>query len=126
MGFPGKHIILKQVVDCEFHGDTDGYDLQQRITEWCNRELIPRIDEQLQAVQTGAMVYKIDKLHIEVQVDERGNWLSAAAEMIVQQLHKRIDIEIQKVNLDIALQPKTYPQLFVEAFIYFLQYGNLP
>ena len=126
MGFPGKHIILKQVVDCEYHGDTDGFDLQQRITEWCNRELIPRIDEQLQTVQTGAMVYKIDKLYIEVQVDERGNWLSAAAEMIVKQLHKTVDIEIQKANSEIALQPKTYPQLFVEAFIYFLQYGNLP
>jgi contractile injection system tape measure protein len=126
MGFPGKHIILKQVIDCEYHGDTDGFDLQRRITEWCNRELIPRIDEQLQTVQTGALVYKIDKLHIEVQVDERGNWLSTTAELIVQQLHKRVEEEIGKAASDITLQAKTYPQLFVEAFIYFLQYGNLP
>ncbi|OQP62408.1 hypothetical protein A3860_29055 [Niastella vici] len=125
MGFIGKHIILKQVIDLEYHGQADGFALQRQVSDWCHRELIPQMEEQLGKLRTKGKVYRIDKLEIAVQVD--GNkWMADATVQIVQQLHDQVEQEIQKYHTDSGLTPATYQQLFVDAFIYFLQHGHLP
>ncbi len=126
MGFVGKHIILKQVIDLEYHGQADGFELQRQVSDWCHRDLIPHIEEQLGKLRTRGKVYKIDKLEINVQIDSAGNWMAGATAQIVQKLYSQVEQEIQKYQDDPALKPVTYPQLFVEVFLYFLQHGHLP
>jgi hypothetical protein len=126
MGFAGKHIILKQVIDLEYHGEIDRSALKRQVSDWCHRELIPQIKEQLGKLRTKGKVYKIDKLEITLQVDATGNWLANATPHIVQQLHNQVESEIQKYHDGAPLPPATSQQLFVEAFIYFLQHGHLP
>ncbi|HEX6426256.1 MAG TPA: contractile injection system tape measure protein [Niastella sp.] len=126
MGFAGKHIILKQVIDLQYHGQADGFELQRQVSDWCHRHLIPHIEDQLGRLRTKGKVYKIDKLEIDVQIDSAGNWMAGATAQIVQKLYNQVEQEIQKCQDDPALNPVTYPQLFVEAFIYFLQHGHLP
>ena len=126
MAISGKHIILRKIVDCEYNGVTDGFALQRQVTEWCHRELIPRLDEQLRRLHTKGKVYRIDKLEINVQVDASANWMTIAAEQIVKQVQDKIEGAIQQLQADPSVQLKTYPQLFVDAFIYFLQHGSLP
>lgn len=126
MGLAGKHIILKQVIDLEYNGQTDGFALQREVADWCNRELIPQIEAQLGKLRTQGKVYKIGKLEIDVQVDEGGDWMANAATQVVQQLQQQVEQEMQQYQDDPALKPMTYPQHFVEAFIFFLQHGHLP
>lgn len=126
MGFAGKHIILKQVIDLEYHGQADGFELQRQVSDWCHRDLIPHIEEQLGKLRTRGKVYKIDKLEIDVRIDAAGNWMAGATAQIVQKLYNQVEQEIQKRQDDPALKPVTHPQLFVEAFLYFLQHGHLP
>ncbi|AEV96873.1 hypothetical protein A4D02_29950 [Niastella koreensis] len=126
MGFIGKHIILKQVIDLEYNGRTDGFDLQRAVTEWCHRDVLPHIQEQLGKLRTKGKVYKIDKLEVDVQIDASGNWMANATTQIVQQVHEQIEQEIKKSQDDSLVKPLTLPQQFVEAFIYFLQHGHLP
>jgi hypothetical protein len=126
MGFVGKHIILKQVLDLEYNGRTDGFDLQREVTDWCHRDLIPHIQEQLGKLRTKGKVYSIDKLEVAVELDASGNWMAKATTQIVQQVHEKIEQEIKKYQDDANLKPVTLPQQFVEAFIYFLQHGHLP
>ena len=126
MGFVGKHIILKQVIDLQYNGRTDGFDLQREVTEWCHRDLMPHIQEQLGKLRTKGKVYKIEKLEVDVQIDATGNWMANATAQVVKQVHEQIDHEIKKYHDDPNLKPVTLPQQFVEAFIYFLQHGHLP
>jgi hypothetical protein len=126
MGFVGKHIILKQIIDVAYNGHADGFDLQRQVNDWCHRDLIPHIEEQLGKLRTKGKVYKIDKLEIDVQIDGTGNWLANATTQVVQQVHEQVALEVKKYQDNPHMKPVTYPQLFVEAFIYFLQHGHLP
>lgn len=126
MGFSDKHIILKQVLELEYNGDADGFALQQEVSDWCHRELIPQIDEQLEKLGTKEKVYKIERLQIDVQLDAAGNWLANATTQLVQQLQDQVEQEIRKYHDNPALKPVSYAQQLEEAFIYFLQQGNLP
>lgn len=126
MGFVGKHIILKQVIDLEYNGYRDGFDLQRAVTDWCHRDLIPHIQEQLGKLRTKGKIYKIDKLEVAVELDAAGNWMANATTQIVHQVHEQVEKEIKRYQDDPNLKPVTFPQQFVEAFIYFLQHGHLP
>lgn len=125
MGFIGKHIILKQVIDLEYHGEADRFALQRQVADWCHLELIPQMEEQLGKLRTKGKVYRIDKLEIAVQVDG-DKWMADATIQVIQQLHDQVEQEIQKYHSGSGLTPATYQQLFVDAFIYFLQHGHLP
>jgi hypothetical protein len=126
MGFVGKHIILKQVIDLEYNGHTDGFDLQREVTDWCHHDLIPQIQEQLGKLRTKGKVYRIDKLEVAVELDAAGKWMANATTHVVQQVQEQVELEIKRYHDDPNLKPVTFPQQFVEAFIYFLQHGHMP
>lgn len=126
MQLNGKHIIRKQVVDVEYNGCTDGFELQRKVVNWCHNRLMPSIEEQLEQLPETGMVYQIDKLEINIDLDASENWMSGALEQVKQQIGSRIDIGIQQSIKQAALQPKSYPQVFEEVFIYYLQHGTLP
>ncbi|WP_243751616.1 contractile injection system tape measure protein [Niastella caeni] len=126
MQLTGKHIIRKQVLDVEYNGRTDGFELQRNVVNWCHNQLMPSIEEQLEQLPETGMVYQIDKLEIHIDLDASENWMSRAIEQIKQQIGNRIDLGIQQSIKHAALQPRSYPQVFEEVFIYFLQHGNLP
>ena len=126
MGYVGRHIILKQVIDLEYNGQTNGFDLQRAVNDWCHSELMPQLQEQLGKLRTKGKVYRIDKLEIAVELDTAGNWMANATTQIVQQVQEQVVQEIKRYQEDPNLKPVTFPQQFVEAFIYFLQHGHLP
>lgn len=126
MGITGKHIILKQVIDLEYNGQMEGFELQREVTDWCHRYLIPLMQEQLGKLRTKGKVYRIDKLNIAVELDAGGNWMANAATRIVQQVQEQVDQEIKRSHEDPNVRPLTFPQQFVEVFLYFLQHGHLP
>ncbi len=118
----GKHIIRKQVVDVVYHGYTDGYLLQREINEWCNKELALKLEEQLDRLGTGNKVYRIDKMEIDIELGNSSNW----KELATQQIESRIrDISIGSLKQNDAgfISAEKH---FMEEFIYFLLYGNLP
>src|SRR5215212_6527137 len=126
MQLSGKHIIRKQVVDVEYNGRTDGFELQRKVVNWCHNRLMPSIEEQLEQLSETGIVYQIDKLEINIELDASENWMSSAIEQIKQQVGSSINIGIQQ-SLKQAVRPqKNYRHVFEEVFLYFLQHGHLP
>jgi contractile injection system tape measure protein len=126
MQLNGKHIIRKQVVDIEYNGHTDGFELQRKVVNWYHNRLMPSIEEQLEQLPETGMVYQIDKLEINIDLDASENWMSSAIEQIKQQIGSRIDLGIQQSLKQAARPPKSCRHVFEEVFLYFLQHGNLP
>ncbi|MBO9204968.1 MULTISPECIES: contractile injection system tape measure protein [Niastella] len=54
------------------------------------------------------------------------NRLAGASTQIVQQEPDNVEQEIKRYHDEPNMKPVNFPQLFVEAFIYFLQHGHLP
>jgi hypothetical protein len=122
----GKHIIRKLIVEVEYNGHTDSFALQREMVDWCHQQLIPCIDLQLQKLPDNGMVYKMDRLEIEIQIGEEDNRMAKAIEQITEQMRHRIQITVQKAEAGAIPAPTGLPALFAEALIYFLQNGHLP
>jgi hypothetical protein len=115
---PGKNIIQKTILDLQFNGRHDGFALQQAIGEWCRTDLVHTLGDQIDQLDVGNTVVKIDSLEIDVTVEDGAHWMNDVLSRIAQQLAKK---STEALKRNIAPERNT-----VLAFMHFLRYGALP
>src|SRR5260221_1694676 len=106
------------MIDLDYNGRQDHLALQKHFTDWCRNRLPRAFDKLFEQLANAGTVLKLDRLDMEMQIDESRAWLAKPLPEITRQLlEKASTAEFVPVN------PR---EAFFEAFSYFLEYGNLP
>jgi hypothetical protein len=119
-----KNIIRKQTLHFQYNGNADGFALQKEVSDWCNFNLIPEIEQQLDMFSQNDNYLSIDKLEIEAKVDSE-NWKQKIRDELIYELKQKIsryipqlpDIKKTKVGRDAKLD---------KLIIFYLKTGYLP
>lgn len=119
-----KSVIQQTVIDLQYSGNADGFLLQQEMSDWCNRELAPGLEDVIDKSDNSSLVKKIERIELEITVGEQKDWLNQLSKQIALQLQEKLS------NLspapDNKITEETIGQHFFDLFIYYLKNGYLP
>lgn len=123
MNLANTHIIRKASVNFEFSGKDDGAAVEQAVTSWCRDVLSPSLDSALKEYETGGIVVKIDKLSIDVNLNQAGDWTKVLTETIIQKITEKVDEERAHGTHEKGI---SLPGNFSGIMSYYLEHGFLP
>src|SRR5690242_1229461 len=93
MEVANRNIIQKMVIDLKYTGQVDGFALQRDLGNWCNRDLVARLEYLLDKVDTGKRVRIIDRLDLEIDLSHKGDWLQALLTQIEDSMRQKLEGE---------------------------------
>jgi hypothetical protein len=123
MNMANTHIIRKASVNFTFSGKDDGAAVEQAVTSWCRNVLSPSIDSALKKYEMNGIAVKLDKLSIDVDLNQAGDWTKVLTEMIIEKITEKVDEEMTHGNHE-----KEIPRAgnFSGIMSYYLDHGFLP
>lgn len=119
-----KNIILKQTVQFNYNGRTDGIALQQEVHDWCTNILLPEIDQQLDLLVPRSEYLVIDKLEIDALINKK-DWKQELRYILLHQFAEKIREQkfahVQTNQSSNAVQRRTD-----DLVLFYLDKGYLP
>jgi hypothetical protein len=121
-----SNIIQKMIIDLQYTGQMDGFALQRDIGNWCNRELVARIEYLLDKIDSGKTVSIIDRLVLEINLNRGDDWLQTLLKQIEQQMREKLEGTVPGPDHVAFIRAETPEHHFFESLIFFLEKGYLP
>lgn len=124
MSNAANHIIQKEVIDLQYNGSVNEFELQHD-TDRLKDNLNLGIEALFDRLNIGDNVCVIDKLEIDVFDTEQAEWIKTTTDKILQKLEAAIQKQLQQPGDAYAiLLPVKERQL--QSLIYYLAHGYLP
>jgi len=120
-----NNIIKKTIIDLQYNGSEDAFDLQKKITDWSGKSLASTLENVFEKIKVSDNILIIDKMELDIVIDEQGNWVESLSKEVADQLIKHLESYKDSDNVS-GIIKKSVNGNFFEAFIYFLQQGVLP
>ncbi|MEQ1678499.1 MAG: contractile injection system tape measure protein, partial [Chitinophagaceae bacterium] len=122
-----KSIIQKTIIDLQYSGTEDAFAFQKKVTDWSGKQMIETLEETLNRINIPGAAVKIDRMELDIVLDEKGNWLEQLAINVSEQLRKQLE---ERMSVSSGSETGTTKlsshENFFEAFVYFLRQGILP
>jgi len=132
------HTIRRQTLKFQYNGKADGFALQKEVSDWCNFNLIPEIEQQLDLLELGDNYFTIDKLEIEATANNN-DWQQKIRDELIFSLKQKLNdlkpklkkedgILISGVNFEKKEKVKLVSgdQKLDELILYYFATGHLP
>jgi hypothetical protein len=119
-----KNIIRKQTLHFQYNGNADGFALQKDVSDWCNFNLIPEIEQQLEEFSQNDNYLSIDKLEINAEVDSK-NWKQKIRDELIYELKQKISRYKPELP-DIKKTTEGRDAKLDKLIIFYLKTGYLP
>jgi len=119
-----KNIIREQTLHFEYNGNADGFALQKEVSDWCNFNLIPEIELQLDEFSQNDTYLRIDRLEIDAEVDSK-NWKQKLRDELLFELKQKLTSHkpaISEINKTTEAKGAKLDTLI----IFYLKNGYLP
>ena len=119
-----KNIICKQRVYFSYSGGDEAFAVQRQANELCTVSLHAVTDKLLEKYYAIDETISLDKLEINIDVEENGEWTGLVAEEFEKKLKQQLEEKIQNSKTGAAI--KKWQVVFFETLSYFLKHGVLP
>jgi hypothetical protein len=119
---PATHIIGKQNIRLRYNGAKDKLALRQAISRVCSDELPVRLNALLDKYDRKDEVLRLDKIQVDVQLDDNGDLEERLAKAIIEQVEAAL---LQKMEL-YRDEPVSIDKSFARALRFYLGQGYLP
>ena len=119
-----KNIIRKQTIHFQYNGGADGFALQQEVSDWCNLNLIPEIEQQLEKFSSDDIYLSIDKLEISAEIDSK-NWKQKIGDELIFELNQKLNSHNSAIS-NIKKMPDSKAVKLDALIIFYLKNGFLP
>jgi hypothetical protein len=123
MNLANTHIIRKASVNFQFSGKDDGAAVEQAVTSWCRQVLGPSLDSALKEYEMSGSVLKLDKVSIDVELNDSADWSSELTEKIIQKIKEKLNKEKAHGNIEKEI---SLAGNFSGIMSYYLEHGFLP
>jgi hypothetical protein len=118
-----KNTIQKNFIELNFNGQTDAFELQQQVGEWCQETLLPQLETVFEELGLPDYQQKIDRLDIELNLNASRHWKIELTEQVLEQIRKLLARELEKKKKEVF---SARPSSFVELLLHYFQKGFLP
>jgi len=119
------HTIRKQTLKFQFNGNIDGFALQKEVGDWCNFNLIPEIEQQLDLLELDENYFTIDKLEIEATASTN-NWQQKIRDELIFSLKKKLRAIETKLSEKPGQKSSSRLRKLDELMLCFFEKGYLP
>lgn len=120
------NIVQKQKINFHYKGRTDGFAIQKEITDWYYQQLFPELQSMMDDTAPDNLYIKIDKLELDIFVKGTGDWKKTLRKQVLEDLGKKIRVELQKSSSTIQDNFESPVSNFLKLLTYYLQNGFLP
>ncbi len=118
------NIIRKQMLHFHYNGNTDGIALQKEVSEWCNFNLIPEMEQFLEEFSQDDFYLTIDKIEINAKIDSK-NWKQKVKDELMSEFKQTLD-DYQPAISQIKKTPEAKIAKLDTLIIFYLKTGFLP
>lgn len=119
-----KHTILKQSVTFNFEGRTDALALRQQVQDWCQLELLPEMEKQLDLLAGPGAYLRIDKLAVDAVIHKQ-NWKQEIKQVLMNQFKEQIVQAKSTTKNQQTAEDQTEADTD-ELIFFYLRFGYLP
>ena len=119
------HTIRKQTLQFQYNGNADGFALQKEVGDWCNFNLIPEIEQQLDLLDLDDNYITIDKLEIEATAN-KNNWQQKIRDELIYSLKRKLSSFETKFAEKDSNKTVTRTRKLDELILYYFENGYLP
>ena len=118
------HLIEKQTVELRLKRADDAFELQQRMSAFCNNQLMPALENLFNRLAPAHKHIRLDKLVIDLGNVPQNKLMSKDfLDNILQQIERKIEAQILDNQAIVIQEQET--NVFKE-WLYFLENGRLP
>ena len=118
------HLIEKQTVELRLKRADDAFELQQRMSAFCNNQLMPALENLFNRLAPAHKHIRLDKLEIDLgKVSENKLMSKDFLDNILQQIERAIEMQILDNQAIVIQEQET--NVF-KMWLYFLENGRLP
>ena len=118
------HLIEKQTIELRLKRPDDAFELQQRMSAFCNNQLMPALENLFNRLAPVHKHIRLDKLEIDLgKVSENKLMSNDFLDNILQQIEREIEAQILDNQAIVIQEQET--NVFKE-WLYFLENGRLP
>jgi hypothetical protein len=119
---PATHIIGRQKIRLRYQGTTDTFALRQLISSVCNDELPARLNRLLDQYDEEDLVLRIDRLDVQVSVNDDGNLRETLARAIIEKIEAALRRKLERRDADASTIDKSFSKMLR----FYLERGYLP
>lgn len=119
------HTIRKQTLKFQYNGNADGFALQKEVSDWCNFNLIPEIEQQLDLLELDDNYFTIDKLEIEATAN-KNDWQQKIRDELIYSLKQKLSSYAPKFKEEDSDRSVTRAGKLDELILYYFENGHLP
>lgn len=119
------HTIRKQTLQFQYNGNADGFALQKDVSDWCNFNLIPAIEQQLDLLDFGDNFLTIDKLKIEATAN-KNDWQQKIRDELIFSLKQKLINYKPKFKEEPDNKRASRARKLDELILYYFENGFLP
>jgi len=119
------HTIRKQTLQFQYNGNADGFALQKEVDDWCNFNLIPEIEQQLDLLDLDDNYITIDKLEIEATAN-KNDWQQKIRDELIYSLKRKLSSFETKFAEKDSNKTVTRTRKLDELILYYFENGYLP
>jgi hypothetical protein len=119
------HTIRKQTLQFQYNGNADGFALQKEVGEWCNFNLIPEIEQQLDLLDLDDNYFTIDKLEIEATAGNH-DWQQKIRDELIYSLKRKLNSFETKFTEKESNKSVNRTRKLDELILYYFENGYLP
>ena len=118
------HLIEKQTVELRLKRADDAFELQQRMSAFCNNQLMPALENLFNRLAPAHKHIRLDELVIDLgKVSENKLMSNDFLDNILQQIERKIEAQILNNQAIVIQEQET--NVF-KMWLYFLENGRLP
>jgi hypothetical protein len=117
--------IRKQTLQFQYNGNADGFALQKEVGDWCNFNLIPAIEQQLELLDLGDNYFTIDQLEIEA-TGNKNDWQQKIRDELIFCLKQKLSYYKPKFAEVAGSKSLTRARKLDELILYYFENGYLP
>lgn len=119
------HTIRKQTLQFQYNGNADGFALQKEVGDWCNFNLIPEIEQQLDLLDLDDNYFTIDKLEIEATANNN-DWQQKIRDELIYSLKRKLSSFETKFTEKAGDKTVSRARKLEELILYYFENGYLP
>lgn len=119
------HTIRKQTLQFQYNGNVDGFALQKEVGDWCNFNLIPEIEQQLDLLDLDDNYLTIDKLEIEATASN-SDWQQKIRDELIFSLKRKLSSFETKFAEKDSNKTVNRTRKLDELILYYFENGYLP
>ena len=118
------HLIEKQTIELRLKRADDAFELQQRMSAFCNNQLMPALENLFNRLAPAHKHIRLDELVIDLgKVSENKLMSNDFLDNILQQIERKIEAQILDNQAIVIQEQET--NVF-KMWLYFLENGRLP